>query len=734
MATQQSQVRVVLTVLDQSTATLRRASSEFARLGSTVQASLGGAARAGLSAFGGAARLALGTVRTLTTATLALGAATAYAGARFTQGAVTMAAAREAQEAGLRSIVGSSQAATAALSELQRVAKLPGIGFEQALGAFNQMVAVGTDAKLAIDLIAEFGNAVSLAGGGPEQLEMALRGVSQMMGKGAVSAEELNQQILEQAPIVRRAIQAAWGTADPEVITKRLAATGTSVQEFWRRTLAEMRKLPRAGNGAQNALDNLKIAFDELKIAFGKGFMGPDFSARIDQLSAWLDQMAPQARELGARLREMVDRVVARLPALLAQLREIWGELARGDWQALGARLGGLVEAVMAAVRPRLAQVGTWLRTTFVQAIDGVIAGLSQRFPLVGQVFKTIQGYVEAALPAVRAFVQGVVGALHELGPALPAIGAAIAEVTQAVLRALPAMIPAFEALARAIASIPWDQVAQGLADLIGRVGEFLAAHPNLVASLLGIALVAKPLSGVFSVVAAGLGAVSSVVQLGIGLWGKLAGGAAAAGEATAAAGAATTAAAGETAAAATATGTALAGVGATVATVAGIIVASVAAIYYGIKDLVAIIQTLQALGQKRATDRGTRSMMAESGISAADQKAVMKDQLSPLEAIRRAKAAGTYRSPVRAMAAGGVVTRPTLALVGEAGPEAVVPLRRFTFVPPRATEPVAPRPLAGGATLNFELGPATLAALSGRDRQGLERHLNQWMRECAAG
>lgn len=35
---------------------------------------------------------------------------------------------------------------------------------------------------------------------------------------------------------------------------------------------------------------------------------------------------------------------------------------------------------------------------------------------------------------------------------------------------------------------------------------------------------------------------------------------------------------------------------------------------------------------------------------------------------------------PVRAMATGGVVTRPTLALIGEAGPEAVVPLPDYQY------------------------------------------------------
>jgi SLT domain-containing protein len=45
-------------------------------------------------------------------------------------------------------------------------------------------------------------------------------------------------------------------------------------------------------------------------------------------------------------------------------------------------------------------------------------------------------------------------------------------------------------------------------------------------------------------------------------------------------------------------------------------------------------------------------------------------------------------------MAAGGIVTSPTLALIGEAGPEAVIPLNR-----------AGATGLGGGITINVEAG-----------------------------
>src|SRR5215468_5671718 len=49
---------------------------------------------------------------------------------------------------------------------------------------------------------------------------------------------------------------------------------------------------------------------------------------------------------------------------------------------------------------------------------------------------------------------------------------------------------------------------------------------------------------------------------------------------------------------------------------------------------------------------------------------------------------------PVRAMATGGVVTEPTLALIGEAGPEAVVPLRDYQPTPYQPPQPTVEQSL----------------------------------------
>jgi hypothetical protein len=63
-------------------------------------------------------------------------------------------------------------------------------------------------------------------------------------------------------------------------------------------------------------------------------------------------------------------------------------------------------------------------------------------------------------------------------------------------------------------------------------------------------------------------------------------------------------------------------------------------------------------------------------------------------------------------MAEGGIVTKPTLALIGEAGPEAVIPLSRNTATSGNVTVNVN-----GGLATSAEIGQAIVNALRAYNR-----------------
>ena len=66
-------------------------------------------------------------------------------------------------------------------------------------------------------------------------------------------------------------------------------------------------------------------------------------------------------------------------------------------------------------------------------------------------------------------------------------------------------------------------------------------------------------------------------------------------------------------------------------------------------------------------------------------------------------------------MASGGIVTRPTIALIGEAGPEAVIPLSSGTSVPVASAAPVTINVYA--LTANAEVGRQIWNALREYER-----------------
>lgn len=93
---------------------------------------------------------------------------------------------------------------------------------------------------------------------------------------------------------------------------------------------------------------------------------------------------------------------------------------------------------------------------------------------------------------------------------------------------------------------------------------------------------------------------------------------------------------------------------------------------------------------------------------------------LASLGAFLSASFGGTFGAGVIGLANGGVVTSPTLAVIGEAGPEAVVPLDRFSQ---------QGGGLGGGGGITFT-GPVTVVA---NDPEELMRNLNKLARRRGA-
>ncbi|MEM9991353.1 MAG: tape measure protein, partial [Bacteroidota bacterium] len=146
----------------------------------------------------------------------------------------------------------AAEAAKVEMELLRKEALKPGLEFEQALKGSVRLQSVGFSAQGARETLASFGNALSLAGGRASDLDGVTLALTQIISKGKISAEEINQ-LAERVPQVRRAISNVFGTSDSEALQK----LGVGVEEFVQKTTTELAKLPQAQSGIRNTLENI---------------------------------------------------------------------------------------------------------------------------------------------------------------------------------------------------------------------------------------------------------------------------------------------------------------------------------------------------------------------------------------------------------------------------------------------------------------------------------------------
>ena len=169
----------------------------------------------------------------------------------------------------LTALYGDAQIAEGVLDDLREAAQLPGITFAGAVQGAIRLKTVGVEGDRATAVIREFGNAAALAGAGTDEVGRALVGFTQILSRGKVSQEEINQ-VLENVPLIGNSIREAFGSIDAEVIREQLDSAGQGVQDFADILVNQLSKGARASaDSAANAFSNLGNATFELQAAIG---------------------------------------------------------------------------------------------------------------------------------------------------------------------------------------------------------------------------------------------------------------------------------------------------------------------------------------------------------------------------------------------------------------------------------------------------------------------------------
>jgi tape measure domain len=216
---------------------------------------------------------------------------------------------------GLNAVMGSAEAAEAEMAKLQESAKLPGLGFQEAVRGSIRLQAVGLSADEARGTLEAFGAAIAATGGSAQNLDSVQYQLTQMISKNRILQEDFGI-LQENVPLLGKAVQNAFGTANIE----KIRATGISAEEFNRRIVAALQALPEvqaAAGGLGNAFDNFKDSLRFSLVTFGEAInRALNLESILNTVSEAVDNLA----ELFTSLSPTTQKVIVVIAALAAAI------------------------------------------------------------------------------------------------------------------------------------------------------------------------------------------------------------------------------------------------------------------------------------------------------------------------------------------------------------------------------------------------------------------------------
>jgi tape measure domain-containing protein len=210
--------------------------------------------------------------------------------AGFAKQALTAAGSIEALRLGLTAVTRDTKEANRQFESLREVAKLPGLGFEEAARGAVNLQAVGFSAQQSQNILLQFGNALASVGRGRDDLNEVIRQLGQLGSRGVVTADNL-KPIIERVPQVAAIIKKEFGTIDTEALQK----LGVSSRKLIQVLLANLEELPRVTGGINNDFENLS---DTIKLALadaGQAF-APFARTAINAITPLIGQIADVAK------------------------------------------------------------------------------------------------------------------------------------------------------------------------------------------------------------------------------------------------------------------------------------------------------------------------------------------------------------------------------------------------------------------------------------------------------
>ena len=295
----------------------------------------------------------------------------------FARDSIAAAAGIEQLATKLKFVVGSSEAAAAAIETVRDRSNKLGTNFDADIAGFAQLQAASKGTALegagVSELAESFQGASAVYQLNTEQQERAYTALEQVLSKGKVSTEELRGQLAESLPGSFQIAARAMGVTTQEL--DKLLSTGEVVSseflpKFARQLAAEnFTGLDSASNTYSASLNRLGNTFDEIKQKFGAGLIpvakfGLDIaSGLLEKAAANMEILAGAATALGVVLTAGLLRALGQL---LIQLK--------------------ILPAVLAIARAGFAGAAAAAAPTLIAmaALTAAVAGVAVAFQVLG--------------------------------------------------------------------------------------------------------------------------------------------------------------------------------------------------------------------------------------------------------------------------------------------------------------------------------------------------------------
>ena len=184
-------------------------------------------------------------------------------------GALKAAGDMDVLQRALLTTAGSAAEASTQFSRLAEIAKLPGIGLEEAVRGSIRLQNYGMSAGLAEKALRGVSNAVAGAGGSAEDTGEALRQMGQIWGRQKVTMDNL-RIVLERVPQSAKIIREEFGAealADPANALEKL---GVNSEKFLTILIEKLGDAPKVTAGFKTEMENLRQSFDMAAAAVGE--------------------------------------------------------------------------------------------------------------------------------------------------------------------------------------------------------------------------------------------------------------------------------------------------------------------------------------------------------------------------------------------------------------------------------------------------------------------------------